>query len=155
MSRTQNIGTSTIAGTIAYRNTELANKFLVAAGYGPSRGSEEIAYKLNAYIAKFGDEALAALKEIHPDRELLTPAVVANPVAAQNVNMNASGDGFMNCSGCKGGCGLQQAPKQHFNVAGDEGEKLRSTNLIDTKSIMLVGIFCITAISIVAIARKG
>lgn len=158
----KDINTSTLAGTIAHRNTAVASKFLLAAGYEPSRSVEEIAFKLNDYISRHGEPALEALKEIHPDRELLTPVQKVNQVAPQMQNMNAGGDhDHFNCAGnsrcwntpngrvCTKGCG-----GGHHNADG-EGSERKSTNLIDQKSLMLIGMFCITAISIVALSRKG
>lgn len=149
-----NIATSTIAGTIAFRNTDKANKFLLLAGYGPSRNPEEIAYKLNDYIAKFGEEALAALAEIHPDRDVILPAEKENIPAAQVVNMNMTGDNdnFHNCHG-NHQCNCNK--HMNFNVSGDEVLALKTVNFLDQKSIMMIGLFCITAISIVALSRKG
>lgn len=160
----QDINTSTLAGTIAHRNTTVANKFLMAAGYGPSRSVEEMAYKLNDYIGRHGEPALDALKEIHPDRELLTPVQKVNQVAPQMQNMNASGDqDHFNCIGsngrpmpCKGnvcfkGCG----GGVHHNADGEGIAEKRNANLMDQKSIILIGLFCITAISIVALSRRN
>lgn len=157
MSR-QNISTSTIAGTIAFRNTSLANKFLLSAGYGPSRSPEEIAYKLNNYIASFGEAALESLAEIHPDRDvvLLSAPKPENKPAPQIENMNMCGghNNYHNCNGGGCNCNKQSAP-MHFNATGDETTALKSTNILDQKSIMMIGLFCITAISIVALTRKG
>lgn len=155
----QNIATSTIAGTIAFRNTDLANKFLIKAGYGPSRGAEEIAYKLNNYIITHGEAAIEGLAEIHPDREQILATVKANEPAPQIQNMgingfhNFNGGGYSNCNG--GGCSCNKPAPMNFNASGDEAPALKSTNLLDQKSIMMIGLFCITAISIVALTRKG
>ncbi len=159
MSR-QNISTSTIAGTIAFRNTDLANKFLIQAGYGPSRTPEDIAYKLNNYIITHGDDAMPGLAEIHPDREQILSTIKKekeNEPAPQIQNMGING--FHNFNGgynnCNGGCNCSKPASMNFNVTGDESPALKSTNLLDQKSIMMIGLFCITAISIVALTRKG
>lgn len=155
----QNISTSTIAGTIAFRNTDLANKFLIKAGYGPSRGPEEIAYKLNNYIITHGEAALEGLAEIHPDRDQILATVKANEPAPQIQNMGVNG--FHNCNGgynnCNGNmhCNCNKPAQVHFNASGDDLPALKSTNILDQKSIMMIGLFCITAISIVALTRKG
>ncbi len=155
--RRQTAPISTIAGRIAFGNTDLANKFLIQANYGPSRTPEEIAYKLNNYIVAYGDEALEGLAEIHPDREqILATVKKENEPAPQIQNMGINGfhnfnGGYSNCSG---GCNCNKPAPQTFNASGDEPQ-LKSTNLLDQKSIMMIGLFCITAISIVALTRKG
>lgn len=152
----ENIATSTIAGTIAFRNTDLANKFLLQAGYTPSRSPEEVAYKLNNYIAQFGEPALEALAEIHPDRDvvLLSAPKPENKPAPQIENMNMCGghNNYHNCNG--GACSCNRPKQNYFNATGDDSPALKSTNILDQKSIMMIGLFCITAISIVALTRK-
>lgn len=162
MSRT-NIATSTLAGTIAFRNTDLASKFLIQAGYGPSRSPEEVAYKLNNYIVQHGEAALDALAEIHPDRDVIASSIKANVPSTQIENMNANGNqGFHNCAGCSMHLNCAGNPNcncnkntNNFNASGDEAPALRSANLLDQKSIMMIGLFCVTAISIIALTRKG
>ena len=166
MQKRTNIATSTIAGTIAFRNTDLANKFLVQAGYGPSRNPEEIAYKLNKYIVTHGEAALEGLAEIHPDRDQIISTIKkTNEPAAQIQNMGINGfhncsgysnmNGFMNCEG-NPNCNCHKNSKpMHFNATGDEAPALKQFESMSPKCIMMIGLFCITAISIVALTRKG
>ncbi len=159
---------NTFAHTIAYRNPTLANKFCIEAGLGPCRTPDEIAYKLNRYIAQHGDPAVEALKEIHPDYELFkveAPAPVMNQAAAQNRNMNACGsyhnccgmsaNGYSNCSGCGGAC-----QNRYMNASGNESNKVRPMGMVDSNQLITIaGIFSITALLIYAMstmaARKG
>jgi hypothetical protein len=155
----KNIATSTIAGTIAFRNTDLANKFLIEAGFGPSRHPEEIAYKLNNYIINYGEAAIEGLAEIHPDRDQILATIKKNnEPAEQTQNLGANGfDNFygnhFNCNGQN--CNCKKNNPANFNATGDEINSLKSINILDQKSIMMIGLFCITAISIVALTRKG
>ncbi len=149
MSRNPNqIQSLSLAEVIAYRNPTVANKFLIHAGYGPSRDSKEMSYKLAKYIADNGEDCLPGLAEIHPDRDwIVPPQVKQNQPATQNQNMNI--DGFDNCRG--NGCSC----KKYHNAAGDTaeaGNQLRSSNLFNNQTMML-GIIALTAITVIALTR--
>lgn len=131
MSRQQNIITKdlTLAETIAHRTPEVANELLIKNGYPASRNRDELAYRLSVFLTQQKDNALKALADIHPDRELLFSnfeeevkvEAIEKPRFhghAKHHNCCGHADGeFSNCSGCGGSCSA--AKPMHFNANGN------------------------------------
>ncbi len=76
------------AETIASRNPQGANELLMKAGYPASNDVNTLAKRINLYLVNGKDQALQALTEIHPDKELLFSYFEgANKPAQINVSM--------------------------------------------------------------------
>lgn len=132
--------TDSLFETIARRNFETANGFMVNKGYQPSRNADVLAQRLYAF-AKQHDPELTELSEIHPDKELF-----ATPVSGFK---NAEGGGFHNCNG-NSGCGCN---KKSNADGGTAPAAAASHAIANNHTIQLIGL--IAVVGIIAMCIKN
>lgn len=151
----------TLAETIAHRNPEVANQFLIKYGYPASSNRDEVALKLNSFILNHEGDALKELGNIHPDRELLfsnftseQPApeikVDVAPIKSKFKHThhnccghsNADGDEYSNCGG---------GPS--YNADGKNNPQgILANNMFP--AIAMIGIIGLFAMAIVSLNKR-
>lgn len=169
----------TLAETIAHRNPEIANEMLILNGYPHSPDRDVLAKNLNHFLLTQRDKALKALVNVHPDKELISsmtgdeysnadgdgteeiPVKRRPHGRARGRHHNADGDeysnccghhsadGYSNCSGCGGSCGMK-GMNRHFNADGD---KAQTAALVNKEMLAIVGVIGLITVTIIALSR--
>ena len=123
----------TFAETLASRNPQGSNDLLVKNGYPASGDVNTLAKRINLFLANGKEQALQALTEIHPDRELLFSYFEGSQQPAPKINISMTkksqvnrfkGTKHHNCCGHADGEGSNDSNVDGFgentNVDGDD-----------------------------------
>lgn len=144
----------TLAGTIAYRNPQGAATFLQNRGIKPFPNPQMLEAQIHKVIMKErNDQVIEDLMEFHPDKDALVKASEAiNHDHSKQMSQtkhhnccgsNFDGEGYSNCTGCGGKCGMKK--DNHFAADGT-GAYAAPTVHSGINNTMVLGILAITTI---------